>query len=233
MNQRIFDTTDDLVRATAKTIEQRAAGKESVAIAISGGSTPKPLYEMLGKSPMKESLAKSRITWVVVDERYVPITDPQSNEAMIRKTLFANGVSPNHHFLRFDTSLGDPQKTADKFEAEWRTLGIESLDMILLGMGDDGHTASLFPGTDVLSVEDRIAAPVFVPRMNQWRVTLTFPVIRDADLRIVMTAGASKRTMLQQIRDGADYPIARATSGEIESWWFIDRAAAGEVDNAV
>ncbi len=228
MNLRIFDSTDDLVAATARTIEQRAAGKESLSVAISGGSTPKPLYEMLGRSPHKETLAKTRIVWVVVDERHVPITDPQSNEAMIRGTLFASGISPDHAFLRFDTSLGDPARTADQFEREWKDLKIDTLDMVLLGMGDDGHTASLFPGTDVLEVSDRIAAPVFVPRMNQWRVTLTFPVIRAAALRIVMTAGESKRSMLQQVRDGAGYPIARATA-EGETWWFIDRPASGEV----
>ena len=232
MNFRIFDTTDDLVRATARTIEGSAAGKDRLSVAISGGSTPKPLYEMLGKPPYKDTLAKTKIIWVVVDERYVPITDPQSNEAMIRKTLFANGLSPNHSLLRFDTSLGDPEKTAAQFENEWKAHEIDTLDLVLLGMGDDGHTASLFPGTDVLNVTDRIAAPVFVPRMNQWRVTLTFPVIRAAKSRIVMTAGESKRSMLQQIRDGADYPIARATK-DVETWWYIDRRASGEIDDAV
>jgi 6-phosphogluconolactonase len=222
-----------MIRAAARTIEQRVAGQENPSVAISGGSTPKPLYELMGRPPAKESLAKSNITWVVVDERFVPITDPQSNEAMIRRSLFANGASPAHQFLTFDTTVPDAKASADKFEREWKQRGLDELDVIILGMGDDGHTASLFPGTEVLAVDDRVAAAVFVPRMNQWRVTLTLPVIRAAKLRIVMTAGANKRTMLQEIRDGADYPIARATSGDIETWWFVDRAAAGEVDNAI
>jgi 6-phosphogluconolactonase len=221
-----------MIRAAARTIEQRVAGQQNPSVAISGGSTPKPLYELMGNAPAKETLAKSKITWVVVDERFVPITDPQSNEAMIRRTLFANGASPSHRFLTFDTTPPDAKLSAEKFEREWKGYNLDKLDVIILGMGDDGHTASLFPGTDVLDVDDRVAAAVFVPRMNQWRVTLTLPVIRAAKLRIVMTAGANKRTMLQEIRDGADYPIARATAG-VETWWFVDKAAAGEVDNAI
>ena len=215
MNLRIFDNTADLIQAAARTLIQRIdAGAQT--IALSGGSTPKPLYEILGQN---SELRKKPITWVLVDERYVPIDDPQSNAGMIEKTL------KPERFLRFKTELGDPARTADEFEREWRELKIERLDIALLGMGDDGHTASLFPGTDVLTVENRIAAAVFVPKMNSWRVTLTKPVLRAAGLRIVLVAGASKRPILQEVRAGADYPIALVTRG-VETWWFVDREAA-------
>ena len=101
-----------------------------------------------------------------------------------------------------------------------------AFDLLTLGIGDDGHTASLFPGTTALGVDDRIATEVFVPKLDMWRVTITKPVIRGAKLRIVLAAGESKREMLKQIRDGADYPIAQVTSG-VETWWFVDRAAVG------
>jgi 6-phosphogluconolactonase len=224
MNLRIFDTVDDLVSAAARTIVQRALQRENCSIALSGGSTPKPLYQLLGSSPLREEIANREITWVVVDERYVPFDDPQSNAGMIGKTLFANGRSPSHRFLPFRTDVGDAQKSADQFEADWRELALGDLDVVILGMGDDGHTASLFPGTGAIDVEDRIATPVFVPRLNSWRVTLTKPVIRGAALRIVLAAGASKKEMLQQIRDGADYPIAIVTR-DVETWWFVDQAA--------
>ena len=215
MNLRIFDNTADLIQAAARTLIQRIdAGAQT--IALSGGSTPKPLYELLGQN---SELQKKPITWVLVDERYVPIDDPQSNAGMIEKTL------KPERFLRFKTELGDPARTADEFEREWRELKIERLDIALLGMGDDGHTASLFPGTDVLTVENRIAAAVFVPKMNSWRVTLTKPVLRAAGLRMVLVAGASKRPILQEVRAGADYPIALVTRG-VETWWFVDREAA-------
>jgi 6-phosphogluconolactonase len=212
MNLRIFDNTDDLIRAAERTILQRIKAGARV-IGLSGGSTPKPLYERLGTQKLPD------VTWVIVDERYVPFDDPQSNAAMIEKAL------QPERLLRFKTELGDPQKTADEFEREWRDLHIAHLDLVLLGMGDDGHTASLFPGTDVLAVEDRIAAAVFVPKVNMWRVTLTKPVLRAAALRIVLAAGANKRPVLSEVRAGADYPIALVTR-DVETWWFVDRAAA-------
>jgi 6-phosphogluconolactonase len=225
MNLRIFDSADDIVKAAARTIVQRTSQKPS-SVALSGGSTPKPLYELLGSSPNRDELASRDITWVVVDERWVPFDDPQSNAGMIQKTLFANGRSPAHHFLPFHTDVPKPEDGALRFESDWKQLGLDNLDIVILGMGDDGHTASLFPGTGAIDVEDRIATTVYVPRLNSWRVTITKPVIRNAALRIVLAAGASKRDMLNHIRDGADYPIAVVTRG-VETWWFVDKAAAG------
>ncbi len=226
MNLRIFDTPQDALAATARTIIQRVnAGART--IALSGGETPKPLYAALGATPIREELAELPITWVVVDERYVPIEHPDSNAGMMQKTLFANGLSPSHRFLRFRTELNDPAATARAFEDEWRTLGITTLDLVLLGMGDDGHTASLFPGTPVLEVEDRIAAEVYVPRLDSWRVTLTKPILRAATLRLVLAPGAKKKPVLEALQSGTDYPIAQVTSGA-ETWWMIDRGAAPE-----
>ena len=218
MNLRIFNSVDDLIAAAERTIVQRI-GAGARTIALSGGSTPKPLYERLGRNA---DVRSKPITWVIVDERYVPIGDPQSNAGMIEKAL------KPERLLRFKTELGDPQRTADEFEREWRELKIDHLDLVLLGMGDDGHTASLFPGTDVLAVEGRIAAPVYVPKMNTWRVTLTKPVLRAADLRIVLAAGADKRAVLNEVRAGADYPIAQVTR-DVETWWLVDQEAAGSV----
>jgi len=94
-------------------------------------------------------------------------------------------------------------------------------------MGDDGHTASLFPGTPVLEVEDRLTAAVYVPKLDMWRLTVTKPVIRDANLRLVLAAGASKQPIIAALRDGnTDYPIAKATTG-VDTWWLLDREAAG------
>jgi 6-phosphogluconolactonase len=112
------------------------------------------------------------------------------------------------------------------FEAEWRAHNLDNLDVVILGIGDDGHTASLFPGTPALDVEDRIATSVFVEKLAMWRVTITKPVIRNAKLRIVLATGASKRDVLTTVRDGAmELPIAQCTQG-VETWWFVDRAAA-------
>jgi 6-phosphogluconolactonase len=209
MNLRIFDTAADAVIALARLIEQKARSLDHLSVGISGGSTPRPLYELLGSSPMCESLAERPITWVVVDERHVPSNDPQSNARMIRATLF-----------------DDPAKTARQFEAQWHAFGLNALDLVTLGIGDDGHTASLFPGTSVLDVKDHIAAAVYVPRLEQWRVTLTLPVIQAAKLRIVLAAGESKAPIVRDVAQGVDHPVTRAMSGDGEAWWFLDKAAA-------
>jgi 6-phosphogluconolactonase len=214
MNLRVFESTEDMIAATARAARSSAPSS----IALSGGRTPLPLFEAL-----RGQLDDREMTWVVVDERYVPLDDPQSNAGMMQRTLFANGMPPGHRFLRFRTELGDPVQTAAAFEDEWHALGLTKLDVIVLGVGDDGHTASLFPGTEVLEVEDRVAAAVYVPRLEQWRVTLTLPVIRDAGVRLVMATGASKAAIVREVREGVAHPIARATAG-LESWWLVDRS---------
>ena len=215
MNLRIFDDLEALSHAAARAIRQSGARS----IAVTGGSTPRRLYEILGQSLPED------ITWVLLDERYVPRDDPQSNAGMVERTLFARGIPAR--WLPFDTSLNDPALTARRFEEAWQALGLDSLDLVLLGCGDDGHTASLFPETPVVEVVDRVAAEVFVPRLDQWRVTLTLPVIRAARLRLVLAAGASKAPVIEAVRQGVDYPVTRATAGA-ETWWLVDRAAAGD-----
>ena len=216
MNLRVFEDAEDLAHAAARTILQSGAKT----IGVTGGSTPKRLYEILSESLPQD------VTWVLVDERYVPHDDPQSNAAMIERMLFARRFARGvpEPWLRFNTELHDPALTARAFENEWRAFGIDALDLVLLGCGDDGHTASLFPGTPVLAVHDRIASEVFVPRLDQWRVTLTLPVLRAAKLRMVLATGAAKANVIREVRDGAQHPVALATNG-LESWWFVDRPA--------
>jgi len=214
MNLRIFDDLEDLSHAAARTILQSGAKT----IVLTGGSTPKRLYELLGET------LPDGVTWILLDERYVPPGDPQSNGTMIEQTLFARGVPPR--WLRFDTTLDDPAISARRFEEQWTSLGIDAIDLLLLGCGDDGHTASLFPGTAALDVHDRIATEVFVPRLDQWRLTLTLPVIRAARQRLVLATGAAKTPVIAAVREGVQHPIALATEG-VDTWWFVDRVAAG------
>ena len=207
MNLRIFENHEDLSQAAARAVRQSGAKT----IAVTGGSTPKRMYEILAES------LPGDVTWVLVDERYVPFDDPQSNAAMIERTLFRG--NPPARWLKFDTSLDDPALTARRFEERW---DFGDLDLILLGCGEDGHTASLFPGTPVLDVVDRRAAEVYVPRLGQWRVTLTMPVIRAAKQRLVLASGASKMAVVEQARAGEDLPVVRATRG-LDTWWLVSR----------
>ena len=205
MNQRIFERHEDLSQAAARAILQSGAKS----IAVTGGSTPTRLYEILADQLPQD------VTWVLVDERFVPYDDPQSNAAMIERTLFARGLPSR--WLRFDTSLPDAAASARDFSARF---DLAALDLVLLGCGEDGHTASLFPGTPVLDVVDRVASEVYVPRLEQWRVTLTLPVIRAARSRMVLVSGESKRAVLEEVRAGKDYPVVRGTTG-VDTWWFI------------
>jgi 6-phosphogluconolactonase len=210
MNLRIFDDLETLSQAAARAILD--SGAKSVA--LTGGSTPKLLYEILAPQLPKD------VHWVLLDERYVPRDDPQSNAAMIERSLFA--IDKPQSWLPFDTSLNDPAATARNYEAAFP---VDVVDLVLLGCGEDGHTASLFPGTPVLDVRDRIASEVYVPRLQQWRVTITLPVIRAAKMRFVLASGANKAPIIRDVRAGVDHPIARATMG-VETWWFLDLAAA-------
>lgn len=220
MNARIFDDPEALSRAAARTIVQRAAGLPQAAIGLSGGSTPKRTYELLAGR-----LDRIAVTWVVVDERHVPEGHPRSNVSMMLATLFPGGLPEAHRFIRFRTELA-PDDAARDFEDQWRAAGLERLDLVVLGCGDDGHTASLFPEVDV--PDEGVARAVFVPKLEEWRMTLTMGVLRAAAFRMVLATGPSKAPIVRGVREGARYPVALATEGEGETWWFLDRAAAGD-----
>lgn len=225
MNFRVFDSVDDVVSGVVSAVVSLAESRDRAVISLSGGSTPEVVYQNLGVGEALERLSKRKVVWVMGDERCVPPDDAISNSRMVSRTLFADGLPEEHEFLRFRTELEDPAKIASDFEDRWRALNIGALDLVLLGVGEDGHTASLFPGTDVLAVEDRIAKEVWVEKMKSWRVTLTMPVLRAAQMRVVIANGAKKKPILEELRGGVHYPVADAMRGGENAWWFVDRAA--------
>lgn len=226
MNVRVFDSLSDLVSEAAAALLRRIEHDSARVIGLSGGSTPKSLYSLLA-SQFRSRLEAQRLIWVLEDERYVPPDHQDSNSRMIEQSLFAAGLPAGHVFLRFRTELNDPPATARRFEEEWGELGLQGLDLAILGMGEDGHTASLFPNTDVLAVKERIATEVWVPRLNSWRVTMTAPPLRASRFQYVLVSGASKRDALDRARRGEDLPINCVARGDADCWWLVDREAYG------
>jgi 6-phosphogluconolactonase len=228
MNFRVFRNEDDLAEASADVVIRKAESSERLVVSLSGGSTPERLYTLLGQGQARDRLAGRNVVWVMGDERCVPPDHEQSNQRMVRRTLFRDGISPEHRFLPFRPELEDPDLIARQFEEDWRAVSLDRLDLALLGIGEDGHTASLFPGTDLLEATDRVAAAVWVEKLGMWRVTMTLPMFRAAAEKLVLAAGEEKRDIIRRINLGESFPIVLTGATGDEAWWMVDDAAYPE-----
>ncbi|WP_416674225.1 6-phosphogluconolactonase [Egbenema bharatensis] len=197
-------------------------------IALSGGSTPKPLFEALAE----QDLPWDRLHIFWGDERYVPPDHPDSNEGMARVAWLNKVPIPPGNIHPMPTDEPDPALAAQRHEQEIQQLfqttpgEFPALDVILLGMGDDGHTASLFPHTEALQVRDRLIT--VGNKDGQPRITFTAPLINHARCVIFMVAGSNKRPALSQVfaaeADAMHYP-SRLIQPQGELWWLLDQAA--------
>ncbi len=210
-----YETPEQALRAAADLMV--ALGPESLVLA--GGSTPRALYELLASDDYR-----SRLDWLDLqvwfsDERAVPPGHPDSNYGMARRTLLdlvPVADDAVHRMPAEDVAL---DAAASRYEA---TLP-DRFDLVLLGMGPDGHTASLFPGTTALEEDERRVVGTSTPMGR--RMTLTYPALESARHVLFLVLGAEKRAMLQQIRDGADVPAARVDPADGDVTWIVDRAA--------
>ncbi len=201
-------------------------------IALAGGNTPKPLYEALAAIQLPWD--KIHVFWG--DERYVPPDHHDSNQAMARLAWLDQVNIPAGNIHPIPTDEADPAIAARKHEEQLReffklqTGEVPSFDLILLGMGDDGHTASLFPHTDALQVRDHLIT--VGNKDGQPRLTFTVPLINQAHCVIFIVAGANKRSALDQIfapvADDLTYP-ARLIQPQGELWWLFDQAAGQDL----
>lgn len=204
------------------------------AIALSGGSTPRRLYQILAEPRFSQRLDWGRIHLFWGDERFVPPDDPASNFRMAREALLDHVPIPPANIHRVPTE-GTPEEAAKRYESELQTYygdtALDSerplFDVILLGLGDNGHTASLFPGTPALDELRAWVVPVTVD-VPQPRLTLTYPVIASSKYVAFLVAGRGKREVVQRVWSGdRSLPATRvATIGE--TVWFLDAEAAGE-----
>jgi 6-phosphogluconolactonase len=215
-----------------------ACGRFSVALA--GGSTPRLLYNFLARDPARSVVPWARTFVFWGDERLVPPSHADSNYRMAWETLLTRVAIPPAHVHRIRTELADPETIARDYENEMRPhFGIQPpdvprFDLILLGMGTDGHTASLFPHSPALHERQRLAVPVHVPHAQvPWRVTLTLPVLNRAGVAMFLVSGEEKRESLRNVL-GSTYDPERWPAQAVQPehgrlLWVVDRAAAQDV----
>jgi 6-phosphogluconolactonase len=229
----VFDAVGQLQAAAAAFIARMlgsTSGGSTTRIALSGGSTPKRVHQLLASTPgvRWEHL---HVYWG--DERAVPPHDEQSNYRMAQESLLAHVPVPANQVHRMRGEL-DPRHAADEYELVLRdTFGTHppdtpSFDVSILGIGADGHTASLFPGTAALHETQRWVVANHVPQLDSWRITLTYPVINSARITTVLVTGAEKADAVRRIFDPneADRPPAAFIRPTGSLHWFLDRAAA-------
>lgn len=210
-----------------------AAGQEALqqrgvfAVSLSGGSTPKPIYEGIAKRAGEMDWSKVLLYWT--DERCVPPNHKDSNYKMAMEAGFAQLPIPAANIHRMKGEL-DPEEAALQYEDILRTtLPGGAFDLTILGMGDDGHTASLFPKTHALHVEDRWAVANYVPQKTSWRLTLTYPCINHSRNPVFYVMGKGKAAMLDQVLNGDYdpdlYPSQKVGTSSHPVLWIADNGA--------
>ena len=212
----VFDRTADIV-------ERFIRSNSTTALGLSGGSGPPHIH----KSLTHRDIPWDTVTAWMSDERWVPPNHEASNQGMARSTL----VEPTGvRLVAPDTTLGSPHDAAALFEATLVDAGVGGAvsSLVILGMGADGHTASLFPDTEALGISDRSYVANWVERHDTWRLTATYPLIATSDLVLIVVTGQSKAEMIAEISRGRDVPVAHITCrGDV--LWIVDEEAASEL----
>lgn len=217
----VLPTPEDLYRTAARRIGQVISLRGVCAVALAGGTTPRPVYELLAEA----SLDWSRVQVFFTDERAVPPDHRDSNYRMVRTALLDRVPIPREQVYRIRGELS-PGDAARAYAAELPPF----LDLAVLGMGADGHTASLFPDTDVLAERDRAVREVFVHAQGAWRITLTLPYLTRARSTILLVAGRAKAQMVARVLSltapDPALPVSLLHTGAADPEWLLDADAA-------
>jgi 6-phosphogluconolactonase len=236
---QVYPDLESLSLAAANLLVDQAnravAARGRFSVALSGGSTPRRTYELLASLPLVDQAPWERMHVFWGDERCVPLTDPRSNARLAKEAWLDRVPIPAGQIHPLNCA-DDPTAAARQYEAQLREFFAGQpprLDLVLLGLGGDGHTASLFPGTTALEEKQRWTAAVSVAGQDLYRVTLTAPIINQAAVVVFLVAGPSKAAVLREVlhgpRDPARLPaqLIRPVSGDL--LWLADRQAAALV----
>lgn len=201
-------------------------------VALSGGSTPKAIYELLCQGEFKDEIEWEKVHLFWSDERSVPPDHPESNFKMAMKAGFAKVDIPPAHIHRMIAET-DIEKNALAYEKTIRkVVGERTFDLVMLGMGEDGHTASLFPHTGALKIRGRLAAPNFIPEKNTWRMTLTFDAINAASHIVFYVMGNSKKERLSVVfSTPLTLPCQKVGTIDNPALWIVDEMAGATLSS--
>jgi 6-phosphogluconolactonase len=228
MKREVVRSRNFVADAAQFILEQARAAlaeRERFRIALSGGNTPRPIYTEFAR--IGRDLPWDRVHFTFGDERCVPPEHAESNYRMARESLFVVANVPAESIVRMRGVI-DPQIAAQEYQDGLDVLAVQRgetvyrHDLILLGIGDDGHTASLFPGTAALDEKTRAVVANFVPKLDAWRLTFTYPLINHAR-HICFLANANKNpALLERVLDGdQQFPSARVAPANGELTWFL------------
>jgi 6-phosphogluconolactonase len=237
---QIFQDLDNLSRAAAvrftELARERVLQGKVFSAALSGGSTPRTFLEILANPEFSQRIQWESVHLFQVDERCVPPDHLQSNYRMIHGSLLRPVPSAADNFHRMKAELADRDAASSQYESEIREIltptadHLQSFDLIFLGLGSDGHTASLFPGSAALAESSKWVCPNYVEKLQMHRLTLTYPVLNAAREIIFLVAGSGKAEILRRVLDGQHDPEKLPAQGirpaEGSVTWYLDREAA-------
>jgi len=220
----IFANANELARGAAEYFVARSgeavARKGIFTVALSGGSTPKLLYELLVDAQVQWT--KTHFFWS--DERHVPPDHPDSNYRMAYEALLSKVPVPEGNIHRMHGEKPDAAEAAGEYEQT-----LLPLDLILLGLGTDGHTASIFPGSDVLHETKRLVAATWVEKLNTYRITMTLPLLNSGAAVLFLVSGAEKAQIVKEVIEGPkQYPAQFVQPAHGQLLWMLDEDAAAK-----
>jgi 6-phosphogluconolactonase len=222
----IFANAQELARGAAEYFVARSgeavARKGFFTVALSGGSTPKALYQLLVDLDVPWS--KTHFFWS--DERHVPPDHPDSNYRMAYEAMLARVPVPESNIHRVHSENPDAAEAANEYEQT-----LLPLDLILLGLGTDGHTASIFPGSEVLNETKRLVAAPWVEKFNAYRITMTLPLLNNGASVVFLVSGAEKAGIVKEVIEGPkQYPAQFVQPSHGQLLWMLDKDAASSLD---
>ena len=218
---RVYENSRELAWGAAEHFVALAQ-KDLFTVALSGGSTPKVLYQVLAEE-FREQVPWASTHFFWSDERHVPPDHPDSNYRMAHEALLSRVPVPERNVHRIRSENPSAQEAADEYEK----IIVPRLDLILLGLGIDGHTASIFPGSEVLHETKRLVAAPWVEKLNAYRITMTLPLLNKGASVLFLVSGAEKAEIVKEVLEGPQkYPaqFVQPTNGELI--WMLDREAA-------